>query len=145
MGYKKKSWLSESQEAPYLVLEKNIYKNLNVSTIGYVVAQDDDERFNNKVKKYTVKAGPIVGSNPVENYTLYNVACVEGVTITQEEINSGMCIVVVLFLDTNPNNLYKSVHSYNTKIEDKLKTDSGVENIMHDYRNGVIIAKLKIQ
>ena len=144
MGYKNKSWLQESQEAPFFILEKGIYKGLNVSTLGYVVGMSNDERLSNKVKKYKVKAGPIISGKQEVDYTLYDVACLDNVVITQEDINSGKCIVMIVFLDTNPKNFYQSVNSSNVKIEDKLSNDSGVEDILHDYRNGVIIGKLKI-
>jgi hypothetical protein len=143
MGYKNKTWLKESQEAPFFVLEKGIYKNLNVSTLGYVVSMSDDERLDKKVKKYKVKAGPIITGKTEEDYTIYDVSCLSHITITQEEINSGKCIVMVAFLDTNPKNFYKSINSANVKVEDKLSNDLGVENILHDYRNGVIVGKLK--
>jgi len=145
MGYKNKSWIKESSEAPFFILEKGIYKNLNVSSLGYVVSMTDDDRLSGKVKKYTVKFGPVVADKNKIDYVTYDVACLSHVTITQEEINSGKCIVMVVFLDTNPKNFYKSVHGVNTNIDDKLGSDLGVENIMHDYRNGVIIGKLKIE
>lgn len=145
MGYKNKSWIKESSEAPFFILEKGIYANLNVSSIGYVVGMANDDRLSNKVKKYTVKFGPIITGKNKEQYISYDVACLDHVTITQEEINSGKCIVMVVFLDTNPKNIYKAVHGVNTNVDDKLGTDLGVENIMHDYRNGVIVGKLKIE
>ena len=145
MGYKSKNIIKESPEAPYFLLEKGIYMGLNVSTLGYVVGMSDDSRLDNKVKRYSVKAGPIVTGKSEVDYTLYDVACLEGVTISQEDINSGKCIVMIVFLDTNPSNFYKSIHSYNTKVEDKLGDDVGLKDILHDYRNGVIVGKLKIQ
>lgn len=144
MGYKNKKWIKESPEAPFFILEKGIYKGLNVSSLGYVTGMSDDSRLANKVKKYTVQLGPIVKGKTEVNYTVYDVACLEHITITQEEINTGKCIVMLVFLDTNPKNFYQSVNSVNDKIINKLSTDVGVENILHDYRSGVIVGKLKI-
>lgn len=143
MGYKSKLWDRESVEAPYFALEKGIYKNLNVASLGYVVDLVLDERLNNKTYKYTVKLGPIDTGKTEVHYTIYDVACIEGVEITKEEIDSGNCLVLIVFLDTNPKNLYAQVHGYNKKVSDKLGDTSGVQDIMHDYRNAVIIGKLK--
>jgi hypothetical protein len=145
MGYKTKIWDRKSPESPYFLLEKGIFKNLNVASVGYVVDRFLDSRFNNKVHKYTVKLGPIDTGKEEVHYTVYDVACIEGIDITEEDISSGKCLVLVIFLDTNPKNIYSMVHGYNQRVSDKLGTTEGVEDIMHDYRNAVIIGKLKVQ
>lgn len=144
MGYKPKDWIKESQEAPFFILERGIYRNLNVSSLGYVVSKQDDVRLDNKVETYTVKIGPVTKGKDVAMNTIYDVACLEGINITQEEINSGNCVVMLVFLDTNPTNFYKMIHGANERVDDKLATDENVEDILHDYRNAVIVGKLKV-
>lgn len=145
MGYKNKTWLKESSEAPFFILEQGIYKGINVSSLGYVIGSSSDERIANKTKKYIVKLGPIVSGKTVVDNTIYDVACLDHINITQEDISSGKCVVMVAFLDTNPKNFYNSIHGFNKNVDDKLGTDKGVENILHDYRNGVIIGKLRLE
>lgn len=145
MGYKPKTWIKESSEAPFFILEKGIYMNLNVSSLGYVVGQEADTRMAGKTMNYTVKVGPITKGKTITTNTIYNVACLEHVVITPEEIASGKCAVMLVFLDNNPSNFYNAVHGFNQNVDDKLSTDKEVEDIMHDYRNAVIVGKLKVQ
>lgn len=149
MGYKPKTYNNKSPEAPYFLLEKGIYKNLNVASLGYVISREDDSRFLNKTVrpyKYKVKLGPIDesgGKNLADN-TIYGVTCLEGVDITEEEINTGRCAVLILFLDNYPGNFYKNVGDAYKPLDYKLGDTSGAEDIYHDCRNGIIIGKLKL-
>jgi hypothetical protein len=145
MGYKSKNWDTHTKEASFFILEKGIFKNLNVASLGYVTSRSLDPRFHNKVYKYSITLGPKEQGKQDSYYEIYDVACLEGIDITQEEISSGKCLVLVLFLDTNPKNLYSQVYGYNKAVSDKLGDTSSVEDIMHDYRNAIIVGKVKIQ
>lgn len=105
MGYSYKNIDKRRQEAPFLILEKNIYKNLNVGTIAKVL-----DIYNGGMKLQTVPTG----INLSVKYTL-----------VEETYNRGD-LVLVLILD-----------NYGTEDLNEI-----TENILHDYRNAVVLGKL---
>ncbi len=78
MGYKYKNIDDRRQEAPFLILEKNIYQNLNVSTLAEVV-----DTYTGGCKLKSVPKGIYFESN----------YAIDGVSVKRGDL------VLVIFLD----------------------------------------------
>ena len=112
MGYNYKDIDKRRQEAPFLILERNIYENLNVGIIAKVVD--------------TYEGGVKLKSLPEEVYFDASYSLVNYNTKDTKITYSKGDLVVVMFLD---------------KYGVKELTDTS-KYIMHDYKNAVIVGKV---
>lgn len=112
MGYNYKNIDKRRQEAPFLILERNIYENLNVGVIAKVVD--------------TYEGGVKLKSLPEEVYFDASYSLVNYNTKDTKITYSKGDLVVVMFLD---------------KYGVKELTDTS-KYIMHDYKNAVIVGKV---
>lgn len=106
MGYKYKYIDKRRQESPFLILERNIYENLNVGTLAKVV-----ETYAGGCKLRSIPKGEDMNCS---------------LSLTDTSYSRGD-IVVVLFLD-----------NYGTG-----ELDDNTRYILHDYRNAIILGKIK--
>ena len=113
MGYNYKNIDKKRQEAPFLILERNIYENLNVGVLAKVVD--------------TYEGGVKLKSLPGETYFDASYSLSEYIYDTTKETYSKGDLVVVMFLD-----------NYGVKE----LTDTS-KYIMHDYKNAVILGKVE--
>lgn len=131
MGYNYKDIDKRRQEAPFLILEKNIYENLNVGSIAEVAdIYSKDNVY--KLKLKLIPKGVYVDCSNILDTLFKTVIEIDAETL--EETNSEVLNlsrgdkVIVMFLD-----------NYGTQ---ELVEDTKV--IMHDYKNAVVIGKLHI-
>lgn len=113
MGYNYKNIDKKRQEAPFLILERNIYENLNVGVVAKVIDTYED--------------GVKLKSLPGETYFDASYSLSEYIYDTTKETYSKGDLVVVMFLD-----------NYGVKE----LTDTS-KYIMHDYKNAVILGKVE--
>ena len=119
MGYKYKIIDDRRQEAPFLILEKDIYQNLNVCTLAQIV-----DVYSGGYKLKSIPKGIMFESNYVmremEHYIEDRTYTVDEMTYVKGDL------VLVIMLD-----------NYGTEELTEV-----TETIMHDYRNAVILGKV---